>query len=356
MGSTMNITISQRGKSFRLRIETRDEANKRVFAYETFKTEKDAVERKEHILSITRGDNRVRITDDTVQEYINHWIAKRQKFGMISETSAENYTNTMKPFLARFGGLKMVHLEDVHIERFYMQRLETVSSSTVRMLHLRLKTIFANAVEAGDLMRNPMSKVVAPRANKESRLALTEQQMQALLVHVADKPLVGFIVRLALGTGMRRGEIAALRWSDVDLAAKQIHIKRSRVRLSGFEIEQAPKSRAGVRTISIPAGLHAELLERVGEPHKRVVDNISLVYLTELVNDALKAIGCGAGFSLHSLRHTHATHLLRLKMPVKAVSQRLGHADVNVTLSVYSHVMRGDDADLADAIDQLMTG
>jgi len=77
----------------------------------------------------------------------------------------------MKPFLARLAVSKMVHLEDVHIERFYMQRLETVSSSTVRMLHLRLKTIFANAVEAGDPHANPMSKVVAPRANKESRLA-----------------------------------------------------------------------------------------------------------------------------------------------------------------------------------------
>ena len=73
-----------------------------------------------------------------------------------------------------------------------------------------------------------------------------------------------------------------------------------------------------------------------------------------MLTSALRAIGCGDGFTLHSTRHTHATHLLRAGGSVKAVSVRLGHADTTVTMRTYAKVLNGDDADLARAIGNVL--
>jgi integrase len=80
----------------------------------------------------------------------------------------------------------------------------------------------------------------------------------------------------------------------------------------------------------------------------------SLAHLSRVVGDAMAAVGLGEGFCLHSVRHSHATQLLRKKLPVKAVSQRLGHSDITTTLRTYAHVFAADDNELAQAMEDII--
>jgi integrase len=153
--------------------------------------------------------------------------------------------------------------------------------------------------------------------------------------------------------------MAALRWSDVDLKNGRITVSRSRIRVGNTEIEKEPKSESGLRTVALPKTLIDMLQDRVSKPDAYVLttshgQRVSLGYLTSAIKEAMKAIGCDDGYCLHSTRHTHATHLLNAKMPIKAVSKRLGHSDISTTMRIYAKVLDQDDADLASAIDRVI--
>ena len=227
--------------------------------------------------------------------------------------------------------------------------------------HHHLKAMFNQAVEAGLLTKNPMKRVSAPKGESEARKPLEKRHIKALLAYAADKPFLGRMIRLALATGMRRGEMCALRWSDIDLETGIIHVCRTVVRVGASEYEKKPKTAKSIRSIRMTKSLWEELKAAAGKPDKHVLQTVwgdrpTLAYMTSATKDALRAIGLDEGYCLHSTRHAHATHLLREKMPLKAVSERLGHANVEVTLAVYAGVLTGDDQALADSIDKVVNG
>jgi hypothetical protein len=145
---------------------------------------------------------------------------------------------------------------------------------------------------------------------------------------------------------------------DIDLTSGTVTIKRQ-VAMTGSIAHVSPvKTEKAARTITLPATLLAEMRERLGtaKPTDWVFPNQHGRFrnpheLSKEIRDRFDAIGLA--FSLHDLRHAHATFLLARKEPVKAVSERLGHSNVAITLAIYTHVMPGDDARLASAMDAL---
>lgn len=358
----MKVTLLQRAPNvWRIRIETK-ENGQRKFRTETLKgSELDAQARKVEILKDHRSGDLVHITDDTVKMHWNKWQNKRLGLKQISELTLQSQENLIKPFLADYGTRQLKSITSDDIENFYLTRIRKVAAGTMTITHHHLKAMFNQAVEAGLLTKNPMKRVSAPKGESEARKPLEKRHIKALLAYAADKLFLGRMIRLALATGMRRGEMCALRWSDIDLDTGIIHVSRTVVRVGASEYEKKPKTAKSIRSIRMTKSLWEELKATAGSPDKHVLQTVwgdrpTLAYMTSATKDALRAIGLDEGYCLHSTRHAHATHLLREKMPLKAVSERLGHANVEVTLAVYAGVLTGDDQALADSIDRVVNG
>lgn len=295
----------------------------------------------------------------TLSQWLMRYIDRRLGLKKISETTAANYRLALADLLKAKGAQPLAAITADDIEDFYIARLKTVSPATLRTAHIVLEAAFEAAVAAGHIAKSPMEAVEENKAETPEKKALDGAQIKALLAYAADKPLVSRILRLAIATGLRRGELAALVWGDIDFDAGTLTVARTIVKVGKIEVEKAPKSRAGLRTVTLPADLLADLRKAKGaadEPVLRTQQGRrpSLAYLSEVVKSALRAIGCDEGFSLHSTRHTHATHAIRATRNLKAVSKRLGHADVRFTLKVYAKVLGEDDADVARAINGVM--
>lgn len=357
----MKVTLLERTPgSWRIRIETRDEDGRRRFATETVRGTRLQAEgrRLELLQAHSRGDL-VTVTDDTVEAHWTRWQTRRVAMREITEGTAQGQGIIIKPFLAIYGDRLLRSITAADVEAFYLARIRDVSAGTMIITHHHIKAMFNQALEAGVLPRNPMKTVQVPRGESEPRKPLERRHIKALLAHAADKPFLSRMVRLALHTGLRRGEMAALRWSDVDLEAGLLHVSRTIVKVGGIEHEKAPKTRRSVRSIRLPRSLVQDLAAVAGKPSEPVLvtrwgGRPTLSYMTSVMKDALRAIGLDEGYCLHSTRHSHATHLLREKLPVKAVSERLGHANVQTTLAVYAGILTGDDQSLADAIERVV--
>lgn len=295
-----------------------------------------------------------------MNERFNDWLDERRGLGMIADTSASNYKDFCASFLADHGTLPVASVTPQIVTSWYIKRLRTCSASTVRTAHVVLCGFFAWCVEQGDLTASPMLKVKPPRKEKTERKALTEEEIRRLLDHVADKPMVGLCIRIALATGLRRGEIAALTGADLDLSTGKMFVTKGIVKVGGCERVSKPKTASAVRVVSLPSSLVAELRALSRGPSEPILLSAqggrpSLAHLSRSVGAAMEEVGLGGGYCLHSARHSHATALLRKKLPVKAVSQRLGHADVTTTLRTYAHVFASDDAELAEAMEEIIT-
>ena len=287
------------------------------------------------------------------------WLSERRGLGLIGPKTAQNYNEFCADFVRQHGARRVAEITPQIVTMWYIERLRTCSASTIRTAHQVLCGFFKWAVEQGMTPSSPMAKVTQPRKPATERKALDEEQMRRLLAYVADKPMVGLAIRLALATGLRRGELLALRGRDVDLVAGKIFVTKAIVKLGGCEIESKPKSAAGVRVVSLPPSIAEELRVLSRAAHAPLLlsrggERPSLAHLSRVVTEAMKAVGLDEGYCLHSARHSHATALLRKKLPVKAVSQRLGHSDVTTTLRTYAHVFASDDAELAEAVEGLL--
>jgi integrase len=362
---------------FRLRIETRSMDNKRVFRYETVKgDEVDAHKRRIELLR--EGDPHHPLDEQlshvTFGEYVERWLRKRYRMGEIKETTQEWYQRMIAYALPFIGHKRMRDIKKADIEEVYMHMLtqgamkdqSPLHARTVRHLHARMKGIFRAAMDDEIIVKNPMVHVKQPKMETTHKLdTLHPDDIDHLMEKIKDDiGGIGSVIRFAIATGCRRGEIAALRWNDIDWREGTVKISRAAVVTDDNRIiERGPKTLSGRRTIKLPTSMLDELKTlydyRMGES-----DYIFTTRTGERRNPAamstqvgLVLASCGLKrFTLHDLRHAHATMLLRRKHNPKAVSQRLGHSDVTITLQTYSHVMAEDDASLANDVDAIMTG
>jgi integrase len=233
-----------------------------------------------------------------------------------------------------------------------------------------LSTALRHAVRLRLIPFNPAADIPKAKPGEKDLEFFTAAQAQAFLAAASQKRLYALFA-LALGTGMRQGEILGLKWEDIDFSNGQLTVHRSLAQLKKqtqgerFVLKE-PKSQRSRRTIRLPAFVldalnahrQAMLKERHGSPFVFTTKTGKHISKSNLTRQVFRPILARAGLSqvkFHSLRHSHASALLRDGASIKAVSQRLGHSTVELTLRVYCHLLSDADGALAGQAERLFS-
>ena len=295
-----------------------------------------------------------------LDEYLPH-IAQTTRDGY-----EEKIRNHISPVL---GGTPINQLDTTQIQRFINSRIDRgMAPKSIRALYNNLNASLNKAVQLKILGHNPCTGVVLPKLKRYQSEVYDAEQIQHLL-EVAKQDSISAYAICILGAllGLRRGEMTALRWEQVDFVNKKVTICENRVQSSKGVIEKAPKSESGIRTITIGKkaldalryikdyyddacrnnpwfhGAGYVLFKEDGQPYRP--DCITQLWGRFIQRTDLPYI------RLHDLRHTNATLLIANDVSARVVQHRLGHADVSTTLQRYVHVQPAMDEAAADKID-----
>jgi integrase len=370
-------SITRRGeRSWRLKFEAgpRDAAGRRQTRYATIRgTKKDAERELRRLLSDIDGGTYVDPAKTTIAEWVRQWLAGANG---LSRKTAERYGQLAEQqIVPHLGNIVMQKLRPAHVAAWH-DTLRTsggaagrpLSARTVGHAHRVLHTALARAAKLEIVSRNVASVVKPPKVEAEEVEILGAEQVVAVLSKLVGHRLYPVVV-LALGTGLRRGELCALRWGDVDLDGAVLRVERAVEQTKAGLRIKGPKSRHGRRSISLPtAVVDALRAHRVEQLQQRLVLGLgrpgpddplfTLADATPWKPDYLSRTWRQAvtdlelpDVSLHALRHSHASALISAGVDVLTISRRLGHATAAFTLTVYGHLFTNTDAVAAKAID-----
>jgi integrase len=275
------------------------------------------------------------------------------------------------------GSIPIRRLRPHHLERLYEEKLHPenrkrpLAPKTVLEIHLIIRGALNDAVRRGIVTRNVALVAHAPKVRSIPKVepqAWTAQELQAFLREAAGHRLFPALWLLA-NTGLRRSELLGLQWDDVDLDAATISVNRGLVSI-GYELHESRgktnNSRRAIdldpTTIAILAAWKAwQASERgaVGiEPTGWVFADVEGNPIhPHSISQTFERIVARAGVPkvrLHDVRHTHGTLLIKAGVPVKVVSERLGHGNSAFTIDTYQHVLPGMQADAARVFESLI--
>ena len=356
-------------------------------------SKKDAQRKLTEILHQLQTGTYVGASRTTVTDYLQQWLRDHASVNCSPKTHLE-YANKVRDYvLPNIGNIRLQDLKPAHIVSMY-QTLRTsgrvrpksvaaeaegeeptvetgLSERTVLHVHRILHRAFKQAVLWELLLRNPCDAVVSPRPQKVEMRFLEPDQLTELLETAGGHCCYTAIV-LAVSTGMRLGEICALRWQDIDMEEGFLSVRRSLeyTATTGMRFKP-PKTGRSVRRIDLPMETVAQLRIAKGEQAEgRILlgsgyQNNDLVccqpdgqpfrpdQVSQYFSGLLKK-ACLPHVRFHDLRHSHATWLLKSGVHPKVVQERLGHATIGITLDTYSHVLPSMQVEAARKIDDLL--
>ena len=302
-------------------------------------------------------------TSTTLREAADAWLAGaregsiRTRSGDLFKPSAiRSYDGALrKRVLPAFGAARLSEIGRLDLQDFADRLLaEGLNPSTIRNSLMPVRAIYRRAVHRGEVSVNPTAGLELPAVRgRRDRVAAPEEARELIAALPAKDRAIW---ATALYAGLRRGELMALRWDDVDLPGRRIQVSRSwdvRERAAG-----APKSAAGNRSVPMLAVLRTHLLERrlrTGRSDGLVfgVDGTEPFGASSLGARAKRAwreAGL-AEIGLHECRHTFAALLIAADVKPKALSTFMGHASISITLDRYGHLFPGSEDEAAELVD-----
>jgi integrase len=307
-------------------------------------------------------DTRTVVTarSETVESYLKYWIGIRQGRRDIKPSTVASYRHHLAPCMQYIGHVKLTKLTPDTLQTMCNALLGKRKPSTVHAMLTILNTAFNDAIRWQRLGSNPCKSVMLPQAEKHEGPVLTGEQAQSLLTAAKGHRLEGFI-HLALATGLRKGELLGLKWSDIDMETRLLKVSRNAAYLPDDTghyrmSEGTPKSRAGKRSIRLPQfAVNALKEQKVRQLEQRLQagsawtdtglifsNHRGTYYSLSALDSQFKRLVAGAGLPamrIHDLRHSAATLLLKMGVDMKVIQEILGHASYHITANTYSHVL-----------------
>jgi len=325
------------------------------------------------LISVVQAGSYLEPSKTTIAEYLDKWLEHIKS--QVSPRTAERYDELARKNIAPLiGSIALTKLTPMAISTAYSTALASgrrdggggLAPRTVHHCHRVLKQALAQAVRWELLARNPADAVDPPKVERATMTTYDLKQTGELIGAMRGTGL--FIpTLLAVLLGMRRGEIAALRWRSVDLDAGQIAVVESAEQMNGTVRLKPPKS-GRARTVALAQTIVDELRAhrieqaqsllrlgvRLSEDHFVCAHaDGRMMQPTWITHEWVRLIRETdlPAYRFHDLRHAHATHLLASGAHPKVASERLGHSKVGITLDLYSHVMPGMQEDAAARAD-----
>lgn len=314
-------------------------------------------------------------TTATFAQLSEKWLALAESD--LSPTTLRRYKNLLsKRILPALGDRPVSSIKTMELDDLYQGLVRRVglSPATVRQAHAIIRRSLRQAVLWGWISSNPAANATPPRLAKSDLSPPDLEQIGELLraAHDTDPDLARFL-HIAATTGARRGELCAMRWSNINFEARTLTIERSIVEVPGGLFEKDTKTHAN-RRIALDIDTLAvfedqrEEAEALASKTDRAVHDDGFVFSKD--NDGVTPWTPGAvtkrfaqvrdelGYGdmrLHDLRHFAATRLMAAGVPVRTVSGRLGHANPSTTLSVYAHFVEASDQEAASVVGKLVS-
>ena len=350
-----------------------DTGKRRQMLKQGFATKKEAeVALAEAVRDASRGSV-VSKTSVRVDEFLHDWLANERS--RLRLTTLHSYDMIVARINRQLGRHALQSLTPMQIEKFYSSLLATGSNDgkplapkTVRNTHVVLRKALSDAERLGLVVRNAAASARPPATTRSDHTTWSSDDLREFFNSVADDRMYAAYALLAT-TGMRRGEVLGLRWSDVDFDGVQLAISQT-LSTAGWHalVIGPPKTPRSRRHVFLDVQTVEVLREhRKRQREERLAAGPAWEASSDLVfRDELGGMVHPDRFSrvfdqtvrslevprirLHDLRHTYATLALKAGVHPKVVSERLGHATVGVTFDLYSHVVPSIARDAADVV------
>jgi integrase len=331
-----------------------------------FPTKKAAQAELTSVLGDTQEGSYVRPSRMTFGAYLrDRWAPAMRP--TVRKTTAAAYEQMAKHLDHHLGKVPLGDLTGPHLTAVYGELLEAgLSARTVRYVHVTAHRALRDAVRWHLVSRNVAEDADSPRQPGAQPKAWTPDQVATFLA-LAETDRWSALWRLAATTGLRRGELAGLRWEDLELGAGMLSVNRTTVVADGHAIESEPKTARGRRRIALDAQTVAALkqwrrqqsAEQLamgagwqGDGRVFVWADGSPLHPNVITRSFGRLVEKAAlpDLSLHGLRHSWATSALRGGVPIKVVSDRLGHSSSRITLDTYTASVPALDAQAAELV------
>jgi integrase len=341
----------------------------------------------DHVRAANRGEF-VGPSKSTLGEWLTEWLSKAITPPLKSQATFDSYKRIIDTRLVpKIGGIRLQALKPIDIEAYYAD-LSGLSTSTVQIHHAILHSALKAAVHNGMITRN-VAALVSNKPRKTDRQDVhdhvwaADEAAKFLKTAKAAGPQPAAFYTLALDTGARRGELAAVQWSDLDLSAGKVTIRRTLLK-GGREPVFGPTKTGTIRTIELSAetvdllkehkkhqatikmrnrqhyhDLGLVFAKEWGDLHNRA-DSLGLPLQVNTIGERqfgplIKKAGVRR-IKFHGLRHTVATLMLAAGVPAHVVQRRLGHAKIEMTLGIYAHALPSMQQDAAAKLAALLHG
>jgi integrase len=302
----------------------------------------------------------------TLAEFLPSWLDGAAKL-TVGTAALKRYRHCVElRIVPAIGNVPLAKLTAWHVQDLYKRMAdEGVSPRCQQMTANVLIPALRHAVALKLIIHNPALDVARPRCPKTEMKVWNAEQAKAFLAAAKADRLHALYV-LALSTGMRKGELLGLQWADIDLAGRFLTVQRTLEELSSKFTLKEPKTAAARRRIDLPQVAvdalvaHRAAMLREGNaaaPAVFVNRKGGFIHGNNLDKDSFKPLCREAKLPelrFHDLRHTAATLMLAAGVPAKVVSERLGHASIEITLSIYAHILPTMQAAAVRAIEAVL--
>lgn len=364
--------VYRRGEKWLRVIDVPGEGGKRKQRWVTANTKRELDAAVQKIVATKEKGEYVAPSRVTVGDMLDRW--EKAVATQVRPTTLARYTYNARRAKAALGNVPAQQLTAEQLDKAYAAMLESgVSAYTVVDVHSAIRDALSLAVRRHTVARNIALTVKPPRPKKKPIVTVDGSGAARLLAAVNDSDLRA-VIALTLATGLRRSEVLGLQWDDMDLDGAELHVRRGLHFLKGQVVYEQPKSATSKRSVALPPSAcmmlrahrermearSAELGAELSAGHHVFVRGdftpLRPDYVTHAFGKAVKRAGL-KGLRFHDLRHSHATIMLAQGIHPKVVSDRLGHANIGITLDLYTHPGMDLQAKAAAAFDAaLMAG
>lgn len=396
-------SITKRGNTYSIRVSCGRDANDKQIIQSTTWTPDPAKTAKQNEKALQQFAMEFEISVKngkyldgekiTFKDFSEKWIEEYASV-QLEQTTVEFYQRMLKlHILPVIGHLKLSKVQPSHLNKLYMDMLKNrkdgrsggYSPTTIKRVHATICSIMSTAMQWNIILDNPCERVKPPKQVRTSKDVefFTVEQTAAFLGELERETAAGTIklqhsifFQLAIFCGMRRGEIIALTWPDINFSDNTVSISKSTALVHGKAITKGTKTEASTRVISVPENI-MKLLRRyhidyntyrlsigsqwVGNDFLFIQWDGSQMYPSSPYNLFKKILRRYnkehdeklPDIPLHGLRHTSATLLISQNVDVRTVSNRLGHAQTSTTMNIYSHSLQKKDEAAANTLEHL---